>query len=113
MTLEHSISVQSGLPVMIGPDMISRTLISAGLRPAATILSRISVDVTIPYLAFFSDMETTTLWILRRRINVNAYLTLESGSTTITGLDIQSRTVLGIFSSDKLYGGISSRPTFI
>src|SRR5512140_110336 len=95
-------SVQSGLPVTMGPDMISRTVISAGLRPAATILSRISVEVTIPYLGLFSDMETITLWILRRRINVSAYLTLESGSTTTTGLDIQSRTVLGIFSSDKV-----------
>ena len=37
-------------------------------------------------------------WFFRRRINVNAYETLESGSTTTTGVDIQSRTVLGIFS---------------
>src|SRR5512143_3541622 len=94
--------VQSGLPVTMGPDMISRTVISAGLRPAATILSRISVEVTIPYLGLFSDMETTTLWILRRRIKVNAYLTLESGSTTTIGLDLQSRTVLGILSYDKV-----------
>jgi hypothetical protein len=44
-------------------------------------------------------MDTTTLWILRRRINVSAYFTLESGSTTTTGFDIQSRTVFGMVSS--------------
>src|SRR5688572_17623197 len=109
MTWEHSIRVQSGLPVMRGPDMISRTVVSAGFLPAATILSRTSVEVTIPYVGFFSDMATTTLWILRRRISVSAYLTLESGSTTTTGLDIQSRTVLGIVSS-KIAFALSAVP---
>src|SRR6185503_1381733 len=33
-------------------------------------------------------------------MRVSAYFTLESGSTTTTGLDIQSRTVLGMFSSE-------------
>jgi hypothetical protein len=32
----------------------------------------------------------------RRRINVSAYETLLSGSTTITGLLIQSRTLFGM-----------------
>src|SRR5258706_760924 len=101
MNCEHSFKVHSGLPVIMGPDMISRTVVSAGLRSATTILLRTSVLVTIPYTGFFSEISTTTLWILRRRMRVMAYETLESGSTTTTGLDIQSRTVYGIFSSDK------------
>src|SRR5215207_7294011 len=98
---EHSIKVQSGFPVTRGPDMISPTVVSEGSRPAATILSRISVVVTMPYVGFLSDVATTRLWILRRRINVRAYLTFESASITTTGLDIQSRTVLGMVSSDN------------
>src|SRR5215207_6475181 len=47
-------------------------------------------------------MATMTLWILRRRMSVRAYFTLESGSTTTTGLDIQSRTVLGMGSSSEI-----------
>src|SRR5690606_12376443 len=102
MTLEHSIKVQSARPVIMGPDMISRTAVSAGLRPAATILSRISVVVTIPYELSFILIFTTTLWILRRRMSVAAYETLESGSTTTTGLDIQSRTRCGMELSSSL-----------
>src|SRR5678816_1214455 len=101
MRLEHSFKVHSGLPVMMGPDIISRTRVSAGLRSAPTILSRISVVVTMPYAVFFPLISTTTLWILRRRINVMAYDTLVSGATTTTGLLIQSRTVWGIVSSGK------------
>src|SRR5258706_2600559 len=101
MNSEQSFKVHSGSPTIMGPDMISRTVVSAGLRSATTILLRTSVLVTIPYAGFFSEISTTTLWILRRRMSVMAYETLESGSTTTTGLDIQSRTVLGIFSSDR------------
>src|SRR3989304_3194217 len=61
MRLEQSLSVQSGLAVITGAVMISRTRTSAGLRSGAMILSRISVLVRMPYVRLSSVILTTTL----------------------------------------------------